>query len=64
METFNIGELAKYLKVHTFVIRRLVREGKTSSFKVGGQWWFQKDQIDQWSRSRAVNNYGNLRGGR
>lgn len=50
METFTVVELAKYLKLHTFTIRRLAREGKIPSFKAGGQWRFRKDDIDTWSR--------------
>lgn len=52
METFTVEELAKYLKLHTFTIRRLAREGKIPSFKAGGQWRFRKDEIEQWSRSK------------
>ena len=50
METFTVEELAKYLKLHEFTIRRLAREGKIPSFKAGGQWRFLKDEIEQWSR--------------
>lgn len=50
METFTVEELAKYLKLHEFTIRRLAREGKIPSFKAGGQWRFRKDEIEQWSR--------------
>lgn len=50
METFTVEELAKYLKLHTFTIRRLAREGKIPSFKAGGQWRFRKDEIDSWSK--------------
>jgi|GEM_PF-1377285 len=41
METFTVEELAKYLKLHEFTIRRLAREGKIPSFKAGGQWRLQ-----------------------
>jgi len=52
METFTVEELAKYLKLHTFTVRRLAREGKIPSFKAGGQWRFRKDEIDTWSRGK------------
>lgn len=54
METFTVEELAKYLKLHEFTVRRLAREGKIPSFKAGGQWRFRKDQIDVWSRNGYV----------
>jgi excisionase family DNA binding protein len=50
METFTVEELAKYLKLHAFTVRRLAREGKIPSFKAGGQWRFRKDEIEQWSK--------------
>ena len=54
METFTVEEIAKYLKLHTFTIRRLAREGKIPSFKAGGQWRFRKDEIEQWSRAGNI----------
>lgn len=51
METFTVEELAKYLKLHEFTVRRLAREGKIPSFKAGGQWRFRKDEIEAWSRN-------------
>ena len=50
METFTVEELAKYLKLHEYTIRRLAREGKIPSFKAGGQWRFRMDKIDVWSK--------------
>ena len=50
METLTVEELAKYLKLHTFTVRRLAREGKIPSFKAGGQWRFRKDEIDKWTK--------------
>ena len=52
METFTVEELAKYLKLHTFTVRRLAREGKIPSFKAGGQWRFRKDEIEAWSKHK------------
>ncbi len=51
METFTVEEIAKYLKLHTFTVRRLAREGKIPSFKAGGQWRFRKDEINSWSKN-------------
>jgi len=50
METFTVEELAKYLKLHTFTVRRLAREGKIPSFKAGGQWRFDKFEIQKWAQ--------------
>ncbi len=50
METFTVEELARYLKLHEYTIRRLARDGKIPSFKAGGQWRFRKDEIDAWTK--------------
>jgi len=51
VETLTVEELAKYLKLHQYTIRRLARTGKIPSFKAGGQWRFRKDEIYKWSIS-------------
>jgi excisionase family DNA binding protein len=60
METFTVEEIAKYLKLHEYTIRRLARDGKIPSFKAGGQWRFDKSEIEQWrkeqSKTRSTKN--------
>lgn len=53
METLTVEEIAKYLKLHEYTIRRLARSGKIPSFKAGGQWRFRKDEIDAWSKNSS-----------
>jgi excisionase family DNA binding protein len=53
METLKVDELAKYLKLHEYTIRRLAKAGKIPSFKAGGQWRFRKDAIDRWSKKET-----------
>jgi excisionase family DNA binding protein len=53
METLKVEELAKYLKLHEYTIRRLAKAGNIPSFKAGGQWRFRKDEIDKWSKKEA-----------
>jgi excisionase family DNA binding protein len=50
-EAYTTEEIAKYLKLHPYTIRRLAREKKIPAFRVGGQWRFRKDEIDKWSRA-------------
>jgi len=52
METFTVEELAKYLKLHEYTIRRLARSGKIPSFKAGGQWRFDLMEIKEWRRNQ------------
>ena len=57
METFTVEELAKYLKLHEYTIRRLARSGKIPSFKAGGQWRFDKVEIEQWRKEQSRTQY-------
>ena len=53
-EAYTAEEIAKYLKLHPYTIRRLAREKKIPAFRVGGQWRFRKDKIDAWSKNHEV----------
>ena len=53
METFTVEEIAKYLKLHEYTVRRLSRSGKIPSFKAGGQWRFDVGEIEEWRQSRG-----------
>ena len=53
METFTVEEIAQYLKLHEYTVRRLARSGKIPSFKAGGQWRFRRDEIDKWSKKET-----------
>ena len=54
METFTVEELAKYLKLHEYTVRRLARAGKIPSFKAGGQWRFDKSEIQKWTTNKGM----------
>jgi len=53
METLTVTDLAKYLKLHEYTIRRLARTGKVPSFKAGGQWRFDTKEIEEWKKGRG-----------
>lgn len=46
-DVLTAEEVAKYLRIHPYTVRRLVRECKLPGFKVGGQWRFNKSEIDK-----------------
>ena len=56
VEAYTAEEIAKYLKLHPYTIRRLAREKKIPAFRVGGQWRFRKDEIDNWSKNYKLNH--------
>lgn len=48
-EVLTVEEVAEYLRIHPYTLRRLARAGKLPGFKVGGQWRFKKYDMDKLS---------------
>lgn len=46
-------EIAEFLRVHPYTVKRLAREGKLPGFKVGGQWRFDALEIDKWRKEQS-----------
>ena len=41
-------EAAKHLRVHVKSLYRLAKQGKIPARKVGGQWRFPREVLDEW----------------
>ncbi len=56
-KVITIGELATYLHVHRSTLYRLLKKGQLPGFKIGSDWRFNVEAIDQWrmQQSGAVN---------
>jgi excisionase family DNA binding protein len=52
IDVYTAEEVAEALKLHPYTIRRLSREGKLPAFKIGGEWRYRKEEIDQWIGQR------------
>ena len=46
-DIFTVEEVAEYLRIHPYTVRRLARTGKLPGFKIGGQWRFKKDELNK-----------------
>ena len=44
----NAEQVASYLKVDKFTVYRLVAQKKIPAFKVGNQWRFKLELLDEW----------------
>jgi excisionase family DNA binding protein len=44
----TVRELAGYLRVHQTTVYRLLREQKLPAFRVGADWRFNREVIEQW----------------
>ena len=49
-------EAAKYLGLHRITIYRLIKKCELPGFKIGGQWRFKKDLLDEWIVSKIEGN--------
>ena len=47
-EVMTVHELAEYLQCNKSTIYKLIRSGKIPAFKVGSDWRFMRDRIEQW----------------
>lgn len=44
----TVKELSEYLGVHTSTVYRLLKHGALPAFRVGSDWRFNVEQIDEW----------------
>jgi len=44
----TVRELAGYLRIHQVTVYRLLREQKLPAFRVGSDWRFNREEIEQW----------------
>ena len=47
-DVLTVREVAKYLHVHQSTIYRLLKGKKLPAFKIGSDWRFNIEKIDQW----------------
>jgi len=50
----TVRELASYLNVHPMTIYKLAKSGNIPAFKVGGQWRFKRELIDEWVATKIA----------
>jgi excisionase family DNA binding protein len=50
----TVTELAGYLKISRSMIYRLLKRGEIPGFKIGSDWHFNLDEIDQWLAKRRI----------
>ena len=47
-EIMTLRDVARYLGLHVMTVYKLTREGRVPAAKIGGQWRFKRDVLDQW----------------
>ncbi|HJU29670.1 MAG TPA: helix-turn-helix domain-containing protein [Candidatus Binataceae bacterium] len=53
-DILTIDELAEYLRVHPTTIYRLLRQGRLPGFRVGDNWRFRRNLIEQWQARQSA----------
>lgn len=51
-EVMTAEEIAEYLRIHPYTVRRLARAGKLPGFKIGGQWRFNRKELDRLQKQK------------
>ncbi len=54
----TLAEVAAYLRLSKDTVYRMASAGKLPASKVGSQWRFRKDDVDQW-----IETHKNIKGG-
>ncbi len=47
-QIMTLREVATYLGLHVMTVYKLTREGRVPAAKIGGQWRFKRDVLDEW----------------
>ncbi len=53
-KVITIYELSEYLRVHRSTLYRLLKNGQLPGFKIGSDWRFNVETIDQWRMWRSA----------
>ena len=60
----TVRELADYLRVHSSTVYRLLRSNQLPGFRIGSDWRFNAELIQQWCRREGANLSAGKRGRR
>lgn len=50
----TVNDLALYLRVHRSTVYRLLKKGQLPGFKIGSDWRFNVETIDQWRLDQSA----------
>jgi excisionase family DNA binding protein len=60
-KVLTVGELSDYLRVHRSTIYRLLKKGQLPGFKIGSDWRFNVEAIDQWRLQQGADQLEQMR---
>jgi excisionase family DNA binding protein len=50
----TLEDVARFLSVHPSTVYRLVKKHSIPAFKIGSDWRFNQDSIEQWIKEREA----------
>jgi len=53
-KVLTVSELSEYLHVHRTTIYRLLKRGQLPGFRIGSDWRFSVEAIDEWRLQQPV----------
>jgi excisionase family DNA binding protein len=53
-QVMTIGEVSTYLRIPTSTLYKLTREGAIPAQKLGKQWRYHKDVLDEWLKCNLI----------
>ena len=53
-ELMNVKEAANYLRLNYMTVYKLAQKGRIPAFKVGGNWRFKKEILDDWLTRKSI----------
>jgi len=60
-KVLTVSELSDYLRVHRSTIYRLLKKGQLPGFKIGSDWRFNVEAIDEWRMQQGAAQLEELR---
>ena len=60
-KVLTVNELSEYLRVHRSTIYRLLKRGQLPGFKIGSDWRFNVEAIDEWRLQQGAAQLEELR---
>ena len=53
-KVLTVSELAEYLRIHRSTVYRLLKRRQLPSFKIGSDWRFNVEAIDEWRMQQSM----------
>jgi excisionase family DNA binding protein len=50
----TVREAAEYLNLHYMTVYKLTQQGRIPAFKIGKNWRFRKELLDDWLANREM----------